>query len=229
MLVCVAQQNPVYKSYEKSFQRQKALAKVGIKADLAEWFATMGYSDKTIRDLRAAGIDVMKAWPDYYGRDEKLKTVLSDCIVIGSVSRIEYDSSLTARFHTIVSLAVEEYLRNDYQLKDKEVQIYIESGPLMGGGFQIGSHDVEFFLREHVLVFLDASATMLSAKYNSPEYFQALIQKETIQFRVAGLRGGKYLISNDDAICLGKSKPVKQVIQDIRSTLRVLQNSKKRN
>lgn len=224
-MVCLAQKNQVYKNYLQSTGRQKALENVGIKGDLGEWFATLGYTDKTIRDLKDADIDVREALPDYFGRNEKVKTVLSDCIVVGSVVRIEYDSSKTARFHTVVYLAVEEYLRNDYSLKDNEVKIFIESGPLGGGKFGIASHDVKFKVGERALVFLDAAAAVIAAKYNSPEYFQAIIQNEAIQFRVSGLGGGKYLISNGDAVCMGKSKPLKEVIKDIRFALQVLRKS----
>ena len=223
---CFGQRNAVYDAFLQRTARQESLEKAGIARDIAEWFATLGYTDKTIRDLLSSGIDIKKSMGDFYGRDEKIKTVLSDCIIIGTVSSIEHDSSEASRYHTIVHVAVKEYLRNDYRLKNKDLSIFVESGPMVGGIVEIYSHDVAFSIGERVLLFLDATSLMLSSRYNSPDYFQSLISSKSIQFRVAGLEGGKYLLSNGNAVCLGESKSLAEIRQSIESTMRILQKTK---
>jgi hypothetical protein len=200
--ICLAQRKPGNEELRARMQRLEKLERAGVTRDVAKWFARMGYTDKTLRDLKTSGIDVLASIGDFHGKDERTKTVLSDCIAIGNVSRIEYDSSESARYHTIVHLRIEKYLRNDHNLRKKELLILVESGPVVGGMVEWNSHDVQFSVGERVLVFYDVGSK-----------------------RVVGLPGGKYLIENGSAICLGQSQPLKKVLDSIKATMTILQRT----
>jgi hypothetical protein len=199
---CVAQKKQSARELRARSVRQERLERIGVSRDVAKWFARMGYSDKTLQELKNGGVDVLSSIGDFYGKDERTKTVLSDCIVIGTVSKLEYDSLRSARYHTLVHLTVEKYLRNDHNLKKKELLILVESGPIAGGEVEWNSNDVQFSVNERVLLFYDVGSK-----------------------RVVGLPGGKYLIENENATCRGQSLPLKEVLDNIRATMAILQRT----
>jgi hypothetical protein len=241
---CVAQENPVYKNYQENVHRQKELTQAGIK--VPEWWATLGYNVKTLRDLKLAGIDVSKALPDYWGWDERIKTVFSDCILIGTVQDIEYDSSSSSRFHTKVRVKVEEYLRNDFSVREKQLVIPLETGPLMGGMHTTVSYEPTFVQHEKVLLFLSATASLLSTrsellssvantpsakdsllsgKYKEPEFLKVALANQPMQFSLTHQKAGKYTIRSGVGYSFARSKALKDIRSDVRATMRLLNRS----
>lgn len=205
-LTCFPQKDATKIELQQRSIRQKKLERYGVSRDVAKWFARLGYTDKTLKDLKSSGVDVLASIGDFYTKDERIKVVLADRIVIGTVSRINFDSSETSQYHTIVHIAVDSYLRDDSRLRKKDLQIFLESGPIIGGMIGIASDDVKFSVGERVLLFLDIGSQ-----------------------RVVGMSGGKYLISDGSATCLGETKLLSQILQNIESTLRTIRKTQNRN
>lgn len=223
--------NPIYKSIleaSRDLEAQKSLEKIGIKGDVNEWFAGMNYSDKTINDLKKSGIDIIEALRNFYGRDEKAKAALSDCIVIGYVSSIEYDSGKVP-YHTIAHIAVEKYIRNDYHLKEREILVMLESGPVGKGSWGRASHEDSFVKDERVLLFLSASGFLIDNKYNSPEYLTSLLNENVVRFKMLGSSTGKYQIMGDDIICHQIIKGLKETLHEIEEVTKTLNYSRNKN
>lgn len=221
VFTCSAQENPVYKAHLASAARQRALMDAGVKEEIATWFATLGYSPKTLRDLKREGIDVVGSLHDFFGMSEKVRTVISDCIAIGTVSRIVSDTSAGAPYHTLVCLSVERYLRNDYKLKATELEIGIESGLKGEGRVTISPDDARFFIGERVLVFLDAVSPLLRAKRSSLQRF-AEFANQRIRFELSGLKAGKISLTGGNATAIDRTRPEVEVLRDILGTLRVV-------
>jgi hypothetical protein len=221
-----SQKNPICKKVAQMKdlnQRKKSLERVGVT--VAYLFAVMGYSVETIRDLNSAGIDIVESLPNFYGKDEKTKTVLSDCIAIGKVERIEYDSAASSLYHTITYIHVDEFLRNDYMIGNAEIMVCSEAGPLGGGEFQAVSHDVKFVPGERVLLFLTGVAALMRAKDFSPRFYKKIIREDSVRFEVTGSVGGKYLIEGQEAVFMGQRLSLAQLRGNVMSTIRVLEKT----
>jgi hypothetical protein len=192
-----AQLNPVYLQIQKN---RKAISKgrheIRPGLTFVEYYVDMGYDDATLARLKKIGVDVEGT---LFKRElnEKEKAVRSDCIVIGTVVRLEHPNDTTGgrttpEYNTIAYIDVEEYLRNDYHLTQSTIPVVIQSGPQVE---RIG--EIKLQTDEHVLLFLTATGVIAYAEYNTPPaYFKKVIQDTTVRFEILGF-DGKYVFFSD--------------------------------
>ncbi len=158
---------------------------------------------------------------DYYGRDEKIKSILSDCIIIGTVTKIDLDSGRVP-YHTIAHVSVTEYLRNDYKLEDNEVLVMIQSGPEGRGSIVRVYQEDQLAIGEHVLLFLSASALLLDNCHNNPVYYRKLVEDGQIRFEILGRGNGKYIIKDNIVSGYGRSRNFQSVIREVKDAVRLV-------
>lgn len=201
-------------------QKVDKIAKYGIDRVTGELLLSFGYSDTTIQYLNEHGFDAVKK---LYSRtrDEQAKTFLSDCIVIGTVDSIEYDSARVA-WHSIAHVKVEQYLRNDYKLTDPDVLVMWESGPVGGGRFMRRTNEDQLKIGEHVLLFLSAAGFMKTIEYQHPSYHSKLKNDKILRFKITGTEGGKYLLHSGRAKCFDGEHSLKQIKTDIALITKLL-------
>jgi len=166
---------------------------------------TMGYTDSTVANLKEMGVDLLERWK-IRPWDEKMWTALSDCIVIGTVSKIEHPSWPIPWYHTVAYVQVEEFLRNDYGLPKAQVAVLEVSGPTGRPGervTRIGEDTLN--IGEHVLLFLSGSGLITTAALNSQQnLYNYLINDSNVWFEMLA----RYDIQSDQLL----SKREKQIL-----------------
>lgn len=215
--IATAQVNPVYQAMQrnKSTGSEGRLIKDGLDKLTAEGFAQMGYSDTTIANLRNAGVDLSKLRIKAGRWDEKDRAALSDCIVLGTVKRIEHPKG-NPWFQTVAYVDAEEFLRNDYNISRNGIPVMIVSGPTTE---LVGEDTVE--VGEHVLLFLGAAALIRFAQYNLKGYFTELINDSTIRFKVIG----KYRVESGRVLGERMNKSLDEVKGEIRAVMQAVHGS----
>jgi hypothetical protein len=199
LLLCIcaadltAQLNPVYLQIQKNrkaISQGRREVKQGLT--VTEYYVDMGYDDATLARLKKVGVDV-KA--NLFKRDlnEKEKAVRSDCIIIGTVVRLENppakpEGTMRPFYTTTAYVSVEEFLRNDYRVTKGVIPVLIESN-IVGA--------ITLKTDEHVLLFLSAWSVITNFEYNtSTDYYAKMIRDTTIRFEIMGF-DGKYVFFSD--------------------------------
>ena len=186
----------------------------------AEWCTYMGYSDTTAEALALVGVDLVKAISSPELRNNKDKAALADCIVIGNVVRIEHDSS-EVPYHTIAYLKVDKFLRNDFNVNEKEIPILIKSGPAKGGLRLEVQGEKKLDKNERVLLFLSATSLIFNSYYKSPAYYKKIIDQRNISFLISY----KYLIDGVRVTDNGKTFELNKMMSEIEYVTRALTRS----
>ncbi len=209
--------NPVYKTIMAVLQSSpapKRFEKVGIPRGVVDWVAALGYTDSTILLLKNNGIDLVKNMR-HGVRDDITKTIFSDCIVVGTVSSVDFDSSRNP-YHSIAHVEVEKYLRNDYRLADRDVLVGWMSGPLGHDRFSTTHDEDQLSTGEHVVLFLSAAGLLMDAKWNDVNWYENLLMRERPLFKIEGMLGGKYLLKSDGtASACGSERDLNDIVQDV--------------
>jgi hypothetical protein len=194
--VMVAQINPIYQSIQKN---RKSLAEHPVpqlgRFDKVDYIRLMGYDSTAIANLENIGVNFSELWRNM-NLNEQEKAVRADCIIIGTVAKVDHFRNPRGKFIDFATTAyveVEEFLRNDFNLPKRHIPIKIETGPGVG----VSGEDT-LGLGEHVLLFLGAAYLMEYAERYLPEYYERSINDSTIQFQIIGFRS-KYIIKSDRA------------------------------
>jgi hypothetical protein len=211
-----AQKNVVYKTMQryKGTDSKSRLMRMGVDKFMAESLVDLGYDDSTIVKLRTIGVDLPGLSSKEGKLDEKEKGALSDCIVIGTVARIEHPKG-NIPYQTIAFVDAEEFLRNDYHVSKSQIPVMIVSGPT-----RTMIPEDTLGLGEHVVLFLSARSLIVFAHHNLPAYYSQLINDSTIGFRILG--EGKYRIESGKVFRGGYQKSLTQVKDEIKTVLKVL-------
>lgn len=184
-LSCPAQINPVYKIMKQrgwyapvgAFHGKLTFAQMD-----TELLSSMGYNDTAVANLKKIEVDLL----GLHGRQkwtDKVFAALSDCIVIGTVEKIEHPFGERSWFHTVAYVQVEEFLRNDYNLSKGLIPILIVPGPAGTRFTVIANGEDTLGIGDHVLLYLDASGLIVFASENHMnELYNYLVNDSKIQF-----------------------------------------------
>jgi hypothetical protein len=187
----------------------------------SSFLKSMGYNDSTVANCRKNGIDLVGRWKKSVVWDEKTSAAMSDCIVIGKVSRIEHPFGAKSWFQTVAYVQVEEFLRNDYQLPKGLIQIMIVSGPtktLLG--------EDTLSIGEHVLLFLSASSLItFAANNNITDLYNQLINDSAVKFEILA----KYDIRAGKMFSQTRERDSTTVRSEITSVLNLVHRAKPTN
>ncbi len=193
--------NPVYKIMKQRGWISPIENNLGkLTSDqLAKGMVTsMGYNDTTLLLLKKDGVNMLELNKQKLPWNDKILAAISDCIIIGTIAKIEYPfGGAHSWFHTVAYVQVEKYLRNDYNLPIMQIPIFIASGP-NGKGEEvrvIGEETLD--LGEHVLLYLSASELISFASDNhDTDLYKKLINDSRINFEMMG----KYDIQDGELI-----------------------------
>ncbi|MCL4510229.1 MAG: hypothetical protein M1470_04090 [Bacteroidetes bacterium] len=220
-----AQTNPVYQKMLQNGWRypfENGFRKLTPAELDAEACSSMGYDDSAVANLKKLGVDVKERWKTLRW-DEKMWAALSDCIVIGTVSRTEHPSWPRPWFHTVAFVDVEEFLRNDYGLPKGEVAVMEVSGPTGRGServTQIGEDTLN--VGEHVLLFLGASSLITFASDNNMvNLYNHLINDPRVWFELLA----KYDLKSREAYFKGRKEGLSSLQHDVTTVLNVIHRS----
>lgn len=215
-----AQINPVFQSIQnnrKMIVKGQMKKTESIKQAPVDFFVDMGYNDSSIVKLKKVGVDIDEIRNYKRQLNEKEKVTISDCIIIGTVTKIEHPSEnfeKQTEFQTIAYVNVEEYLKNDYNLPKQQISVMIVTGPTKR---RVGEDTLG--LGEHVLLFLDAKSLMRQMEFSKRPYFNMLINDPIVRFQIVAFNG-KYLlkegmITNRDGV-----KNLADVRKDIMAVIK---------
>lgn len=190
-----------------------------------DYLKSLGYTKATIAHLEKAGIDIENI---YRNRtfNKKIWTVLSDCIVIGTVSQITYFPWGRPLYDVLARVRVDTFLENGYGLSKGNINVLQGSGP-------VGPHLVStvygmpsLSTGEHVLLFLSADGLIFDAAVNSNErLYSKLANSPVIYFKILA----KYDIRSGKVFSDKKEDELGGVTDSIRSILRLANLSGLRN
>lgn len=188
-----AQINPVYRIMKQrgwispldSHSQGKGIWKITSDQIAAEERVIRGYDDTTITNLQKINVDLLhlrnlpRPWND------KVVAALSDCIIVGTVSRIEHPFKENFWYHTVAYVQVEEFLRNDYKISKGLIPILIVSGAAKPGETIMQAGEDTLGIGEHVLLFLSATDLIEIASHNHlRDWYNQLINDSTIKFEI---------------------------------------------
>lgn len=219
-----AQVNPVYQRMVKNgwrYPSAKGHPRLSPSEITSEYLKSLGYTDSTVADLKRAGVDVGELWKNRIF-NTKVWTALSDCIVIGTVSKITYPPWARPWYHTLVHIQVDTFLKNDYSLPKGDIAVLEVSGP--SGPHKMTSEIGEATLNngEHVLLFLSAGALIANAANNNiTKLYEKLINKSEIYFKIFA----KYDIKSGEILSKTKKEGLKKVTDSVSSVLKVINHS----
>ncbi len=218
-----AQVNPVYQRMVKngwSYPFKNGFKFLTPAEDDSEFAKSMGYDSATIAELKKTGVRVMGRWKNPEPRNTRLWSMLSDCIVIGTVSRVEYPKWARPLYHRAVYIKVDSFLRNDYDLPKGELAVLQESGPAGHGQYEIDLTEDTLRIGEHALFFLSASQLItLAADNNMTKLYKQLINSHEVWFRLLA----KYDIISGQIIKKGKERHLSKAIRSVNSIVNVIE------
>lgn len=219
-----AQVNPVYRQMLRngwSYPFKNGFRMLTSPEIDSEFCRSMGYNSNTVDTLEKSGIRVVGRWKKRGPWGSKLWTALSDCIVIGSVSKIEHPSWAKPFYNSVVYVEVDSFLRNDYDLAKGRVAVMQISGPTGTGLIAIDSQEPRWSIGEHVLLFLSASQLITFAANNDMQkLYSQLINSPEIRFQLIARLGIKF----DDVLCNGKRESLKREEAEIDNVLDVIRH-----
>ena len=220
-LACPAQINPVYKIMKQrgwyapvgAFQGKLTFAQMD-----TELLSSMGYNDTAVANLKKIGVDLLglhggQKWTD------KVFAALSDCIIIGTVTRLEYPFKENSWFHTTAYVQVEEYLKNDYNLPETQIPVLIKSGPTGTGSYIMANGEDTLAIGEHVLLYLSATGLIVFASENHMnELYNYLVNDSKIQFEKIDM----FDIIDEKAFSHRTVRNMEDLRQDIKDVLKAV-------
>ncbi len=218
---CHAQINPVYKIMKQrgwyapvgAFHGKLTFAQLD-----TELLSSLGYNDTAVTNLKTIGVDLL-GLHGAQKRTDKVYAALSDCIIIGTVTRVEYPFKERSWFHTIAYVQVEEYLRNDYNLPKTQIPVLIESGPTGAGSYVIANGEDTLAIGEHVLLYLSATGLVLLASENHMnELYNYLVNDSKIQFEKIAM----FDLIDDKAFSHSTVRNLTDLRQDIKDVLKAV-------
>ncbi len=217
-----AQINPVYQKMLQNgwkYPFENGFRKLTPPEIDTEFLASMGYNDTTVANLKKLGVDLIERWKKSTVWDEKNRTALSDCIIIGTVSRIEHPFGEKFWFHTLAYIQVEEFLRNDYHLQKEQIPVLIASGPTGAGETMMQMGEDTLSVGEHVLLFLSASSLItFAANNNMRDLYDYLINDSVVKFKI----GAKYDIRDGKISNKARERNLPEVRDEIRTVVTAL-------
>ncbi len=195
-----AQVNPVYKRMVQngwSYPFKNGFRMLTPTELDSEFVKSMGYSESTVANLEKSGIRIVGRWEKRGPWNSKLWTALSDCIVIGTVSRIEHPAWSRPLYLSIVYVKVDSFLRNDYGFSMSEVEVMQRAGPTGTGLIAIAPNEPRWTVGERVLLYLSASQLITFAANNDmPKLYNRLINSRKIRFQLIArleIKSGKII------------------------------------
>ncbi len=208
-----AQINPVYKIMRQrgwSSHIENGKTKLSSSQLNEESLISMGYNDTIITNLQKIGVDLLSLQKASVPWNAKILAAISDCIIIGKVSKIEHPEGLQW-FHSVAYVQVEKFLRNDYNIHLGQLPIMIVSSPTrtLVGEDTLG-------IGEHGLLFLSANSLIRFAANNDlHNLFNKLINDSKINFEIIA----KFDISSGKVISHNRAKDLANVSDDIKTVL----------
>ncbi len=210
-----AQVNPVYKIMKERGWVSPIEKGLGILTPAQydkEEFVSMGYNDTSIINLQKVGVNLLTLHKRSHHWNEKTLAALSDCIIIGTVKRIEHPFGAHSWFHTVAYVQVENYLRNDYNLPKMQIPIFMVSGPNGKGETAIMVGEDKLEIGEHVLLYLSASGLIRFASNNNmADLYKKLINDSTVTFEIVA----KFNVENGKVISRKKERDLDKVRNNI--------------
>ena len=219
---CRAQINPVYKIMKQrgwyapvgAFQGKLTFAQMD-----TELLSSMGYNDTAAANLKKIGVDLFGFHTGRQHWTDKAFAALSDCIIIGMVTRIEHPFKEKSWFHTIAYVQVEEYLRNDYNLPKTQIPVLIMSGQAGKGLYAIANEEDTLTIGEQVLLYLSATGLIVFASENHMnELYNYLVNDSKIQFEKIAM----FDIIDEKAFSHRTVRNMEDLRQDIKDVLKAV-------
>jgi hypothetical protein len=187
------------------------------------FITSLGYNDSVVSALQKIGVDFSQSHTQSWWWNEKNLTAISDCIVIGTVTKKEYPLHEDAFFHTIAYVKVEQFLRNDYHLPKAQLPVMIASGPTHSGGKMIQEGEDTLKIGEHILLFLSASGLiMLTNDNHMYKLYDKLINNPIVRFRIKA----KYSLVDGKVMGRNSLKDLTSVRDDISIVMNTIYNRK---
>jgi len=221
-LVLNAQINPVYKIMKQRgwvSPIEKNLGKLTPDQYEKEALISMGYDDTLVTKLKEIGVDLLELHKRQGLWNDKVFATLSDCIIIGTVEKIEHPFGAHSWFHTVAYVRVKNYLRNDYNLPKMQIPIFIVSGPNGQGETATLSGENTLDLGEHVLLYLSASGLISFASDNHiPDLYKKLINDSRINFEMVA----KYDLKDGELIGKQRVGNLAKVKRDIEKVVSII-------
>ena len=219
-----AQVNPVYKRMVQngwSYPFKNGFRILTPTELDSEFVKSMGYSESTVANLEKSGIRIVGRWKKRGPWNSKLWTTLSDCIVIGTVSRIEHPAWSRPLYLSIVYVKVDSFLRNDYGFSMSHVEVMQRAGPTGTGLIAIDRHEPHWSVGQRVLLFLSASQLITFAANNDmKKLYGQLVNSPKVRFQLIaelGIKSGKVEVN-------GAQKSLTQAIGETDSIMNIIGN-----
>ena len=219
-----AQVNPVYKKMVQNGWRYpfRNGFRILTPTELdSEFVKSMGYSESTVANLKKSGIRIVGRWKKRSPWNSELWTALSDCIVIGTVSRIEHPAWSRPLYLSIVYVKVDSFLRNDYGFSMSQVEVMQRAGPTGTGLIAIEPHEPHWSVGQRVLLFLSASQLITFAANNDTQkLYGQLVNSTKVRFQLIaelGIQSGKVEAN-------GVQRSLTQVIGETDSIMNLIGN-----
>lgn len=221
-----AQVNPVYKRMVQngwSYPFRNGFRKLTPPEIDSQFCKSMGYNDSSVSNLHKVGVEVVGRWKGHVEWNKKAWAALSDCIVIGTVTKIEHPFPRHFWFHTVAYVQVDDFLRNDYGLPKGQLAILEVSGPTGKPGERVNLlGEKTLNVGQHDLLFLSASSLILfAADNNMHDLYKYLINDSTIKFQLLA----KYNVESNEIISKGRKQTLNSLMDSIQSVLDAIHRS----
>ncbi len=219
-----AQVNPVYKRMVRNgwnYSSIKSHPRFTATELNSDYLRILGYTNATIAHLEKAGIDIKNIYKNRIF-NKKIWTVLSDCIVVGTVSKITYFPRGRPLYDGLASVRVDTFLENSYDLPKGNISVLQGSGP-------IGPHLVSTVYGmpslspgEHVILFLTASGLVFDAAVNNnTRLYKKLTNSPKIYFKILA----KYDVQSGKVVSNKRKENLANVTDTIQSVLNLTNHS----
>lgn len=156
--------------------------------------------------------------PDYPPFREHV--IFAETIIIGQVRKFVYHPDKSKTFHTSAIVVVDEFLRDDFGLKENynEVVVKLQSGPVEGGAWIRSSLEPMIRIGEKCLFYLSRVDYVRTLVFNG----ENMVNSELKPNMFALLPPGKYPIFNSDVIWNPHILDLNEVKSGIREVVRIL-------
>ena len=220
-LVLHAQINPVYKIMKQRgwiSPIENNLEKLTPDQVAREMISAMSYNDTTLLLLKKDSVNLLELYKHKIPWNDKIFAALSDCIVIGTVSKIVHPG-IAPYYYTLAYVKVKKYLRNDYNLPKNLIEVLIASGPTGKGEVMMQNGEETLSVDENVLLFLSAGGLIQMASYsNMHELYSKLINDSRIRFRIIA----KYDLEDNKAIGKQRVRNLANVKSEIEKVVTII-------
>jgi hypothetical protein len=195
------------------------------QSDIARSLDDFGLTPTILDSLNAVGANVPKALQEQYARDEMVKAVFSDLVVIGQVQEIvDMPGPDSQPFHSKVLVQVQSVLKGNRDSK-KIIEVLRQSGPIDATTSVRYSTDVNLRPGEKVLLFLvrPEKSSYLKTK------FKQLFENSGKTFPESNFwanYNSDFPIIDDKVTMDGKSKELREVERNVRTVDRIIRQIK---